>query len=90
MVQLQSLGFKLSVLLSFLCVKESEQFYLLMLDHLKYMAIQSAMKQILINYFLMFIKANVAPISASRKPSSDYVAYANIIWIFHWILAFIW
>ena len=46
------------------------------------MAFQSAIRQIYINYLL---KANVAPVLVSKKTSSDYMAYLNIIPTFSWL-----
>ena len=51
-----------------------------------FIAFHSAVRQIYINYSL---NANVATILASRKTSSDYMAYVNIIPTFSWLRAFV-
>ena len=48
-------------------------------------AFQSAVSQIYITYVP---KANVAPILASKKTSSDHMAYMNIIPTFSWQVSF--
>ena len=55
-----------------------------MLDDLRYIALQSVVKFKLIT-FLNDVKAYVVPILASSEPSSDYMAYKNIISTFSWI-----
>ena len=45
-------------------------------------AFLSAVRQIYINYLL---RAYMAPILASTKPSSDYTAYEHIILSFSWL-----
>ena len=49
-----------------------------------YIAFPSAVRQIYINYLP---KAFAAPILASKKTSSDYIAYKNIILTFSWLFS---